>query len=670
MNRRKCLLGCLLFLTGSLGLAQTSIKILGDSVSVGVGASDPSKRYSTLLATALGVEEINSSVSGGALTDKSYVEHMFDHWETTFLTGDPDDYALLFLGINDTDWIQLHPEQGEVFAQRLDTIASGLLHYGYDPSRIIFCAPYYVGGLEPARTTIWNAYADTCERYGIVFADFWAHANTKGWRSTYLKEGPHPNDPGHQLLCDWVLEAVANHSSAPLVRITAPVEGEQFLFGEPVAWVAEVVHGVAVFEVRFYVNDELLEIDTSAPYECSWTPAALGAYTLRVVAENGGGETGEDAVEVTIVDGFAPDIFIADPASEFFHYASEAVTVVAEASDRDGTVEGVLFYLDQELYSTDTVAPFEVTLADLAVGVHTFFARAIDDDGKPGDSAALNFTTLPSPTDGVVAAINCGGGGAYVSKAGIAFSADQNFTGGDTRAKEQEVNLTDDDVVFHTYRIYSFDYEIPVANGLYDVTLMTFEPYWGAVGSRVFNIDVEGNRKYTDLDLFALYGKLNATELVISGVEVSDGFLTVSCDPSGVLAGIVVREVEETPTPWELWRAAHPAIASAPLDSDDDADGIPLLWEYAFDLDPEAADVASALFEFTAGNSPTFSFPRDPRKSDLRYIVETSPDLANWTVRFGPEDRDIPNNAGSRHQVTANLSSPSLFFRLRLELVE
>lgn len=647
--------------------AQTAIKILGDSVSAGYGASTPSKRYTTLLANTLGVQEINPSISGATLTDKSYVDHMFDFWEATFLQGDPDDYALVFLGINDTQWITLHPAQAAVFAQRLETMVSGMIDYGYNPSRIILCAPYYFGIVESdyGRTAIWNAYNATSANHGVVFADFWGHASTQSFKSTYLKDGVHPDDAGHQLLHDWVIDALQSHIGPPFLLLTAPANGVLVLSGTPVTCTATATDDSAVVAVRFYVDDTLVATDTQSPYTCDWTTGALGTFTITAEAEDDEGLTTEDSATITVVAGLPPQVSLTSPADDIYIHPGDAVAVAADASDADGTVARVEFYSGTTLADTVYSAPYGSSLTWDELGDYTLFARVVDNDGNATDSAPVTVYVKPDPADGLVAAINCGSTTDFFAD-GVLFKADQFFTGGSTRNKQQEINLTDDDELFYTYRIATFSYAIPVEPGTYAITLYTCEPYYGSSGARVFNVDVEGARAYTDLDLYAAYGKLNATKLEITGIDVSDGYLNLAFAPDGMVNAIRVRREAAPVTGYAAWLAGHPGLADAAQDSDDDGDGISLLAEYAFGMDPMVPDWNRQLLAVSPGGGISVTFPRDPAKTDIVYIVETSDDLVRWTERFGIGDVATPNNAGTQHSVTVEAPTLTTFVRLRV----
>lgn len=65
---------------------------------------------------------------------------------------------------------------------------------------------------------------------------------------------------------------------------------------------------------------------------------------------------------------------------------------------------------------------------------------------------------------------------------------------------------------------------------------------------------------------------------------------------------------------------------------DHDGDGLPMLLEYALGGDPLVAGSANLPQGVSlAGDVPRFSFPRLGDRTDLRYILEVSGDLATWT---------------------------------------
>ncbi|THD67499.1 PKD domain-containing protein [Robertkochia marina] len=129
-------------------------------------------------------------------------------------------------------------------------------------------------------------------------------------------------------------------------------------------------------------------------------------------------------------------------------------------------------------------------------------------------------------------------GGSSVNYAGKTYLNDQYFTNG---TSFQNTNATVPDL-FITERTspLDFQYNFPVANGDYLVSLYFAEIYWGApggkeggVGSRVFDVEMEGATILDDFDIYAEAG----AEVPINRsfvATVNDGILDLvfTSDPS------------------------------------------------------------------------------------------------------------------------------------------
>ncbi|MCW5979193.1 MAG: metallophosphoesterase [Bryobacteraceae bacterium] len=91
---------------------------------------------------------------------------------------------------------------------------------------------------------------------------------------------------------------------APQVTIFNPVNGAAFTAGATVAISATATDPSGISSVRFYRDATLLRNDTVAPYNCNWTNAPAGDYTLTAVATNSRGvETTSAPVSVRVVAG-------------------------------------------------------------------------------------------------------------------------------------------------------------------------------------------------------------------------------------------------------------------------------------------------------------------------------------------------------------------------------
>jgi hypothetical protein len=119
----------------------------------------------------------------------------------------------------------------------------------------------------------------------------------------------------------WAVDATGNEgahgsvsfsidNSPPTVQLTAPTPG-LYLFGNQLlsmskvfiigAFTAEATaddaQGVAV--VKFMLNGEVVSEDTTAPYSAYIAQKNMGDATLKVVAEDGVGNTAEDSMDIT-----------------------------------------------------------------------------------------------------------------------------------------------------------------------------------------------------------------------------------------------------------------------------------------------------------------------------------------------------------------------------------
>lgn len=128
----------------------------------------------------------------------------------------------------------------------------------------------------------------------------------------------------------------------------------------------------------------------------------------------------------------------------------------------------------------------------------------------------------------VVRAINCGGP-AYSSSTGIAYEADNLYSGGWVDAfPGNAVANTADDLLYNFARSGHTSYDIPVANGDYLVLLQFAETWWTVINQRVFDTFIEGSLMIDNLDLVsAAPGTWVAYDRIFE-TTVSDGVLTIS----------------------------------------------------------------------------------------------------------------------------------------------
>ncbi|MDQ3247615.1 MAG: Ig-like domain-containing protein, partial [Chloroflexota bacterium] len=194
----------------------------------------------------------------------------------------------------------------------------------------------------------------------------------------------------------------------PTVAINSPADGATSLTGSGVTIVATAVDtNGSVTQVAFFANGAPISgcVDMTVAYECAWTPATAGAYSLTAQAtDNGAATTTSAAINVTVNDpplNQPPTAVINSPANGASFGAGSMVTVQASATDGDGSVSKVAFFANGVLIAgcEDSTEPYECTYAPPA-GTHLLVAQATDNKGAAGSSAAI--TIIVTATDPAV----------------------------------------------------------------------------------------------------------------------------------------------------------------------------------------------------------------------------------------------------------------------------
>jgi len=160
------------------------------------------------------------------------------------------------------------------------------------------------------------------------------------------------------------------------------------------------------------------------------------------------------------------------------------------------------------------------------------------------------------------------GGGAYRTADDKRYQADGYFTGGvvSTPAPGAVAGTGDDPLYQNGRHGAAFRYHIPVKNGTYEVVLHFAETWWGnlapgGVGSRKFNVSIEGVRKLTEYDIFAKAGGAMIAVRETFRVAVDDGALDLAFSKgSADLAAVKAIEVRPVAAPARL--AADAEVAS------------------------------------------------------------------------------------------------------------
>ena len=150
-------------------------------------------------------------------------------------------------------------------------------------------------------------------------------------------------------------------------------------------------------------------------------------------------------------------------------------------------------------------------------------------DGTVSGSATL---TLSAGTAFKAIRVNAGGG-AYTDGAGLVWSADTGFNGGSTYQTAAAISGTTAPLLYQSERWSqnTLEYVFTAPNSARAVTLKFAEIYCTAVGQRVFNVNINGQRVLTNFDIFAAAGGANKAIDKQFPVNVTTGSVVIDLIP-------------------------------------------------------------------------------------------------------------------------------------------
>ena len=157
--------------------------------------------------------------------------------------------------------------------------------------------------------------------------------------------------------CDGVTQ-----NQLPIAGISSPAANASFNAGTAVSFSANATDpDGSISKVDFYLNNQLLSSDSSSPYQAPWT-AVAGNHQLYAVAfdnQNASSQSSVVAFSVTASPGNqAPVVSLSSPANNSQYRTGETILISASASDSDGSITKVQFYLGTTLLAEQTAAPF------------------------------------------------------------------------------------------------------------------------------------------------------------------------------------------------------------------------------------------------------------------------------------------------------------------------
>jgi hypothetical protein len=184
-------------------------------------------------------------------------------------------------------------------------------------------------------------------------------------------------------------------NAAPTATVTSPANGASFLAGASVALAATAADADGtVASVEFFVDGVSVGVDATAPYTATYT-AVAGPRVITARATDNlalvGAASAAVNITVTTPANAAPVTTLTSPSAGSALVGS-SIAIAATATDADGTVASVEFFVNGVSVGIDATAPYTATATAIA-GSNSITARATDNLALVGASTAAVIVT-------------------------------------------------------------------------------------------------------------------------------------------------------------------------------------------------------------------------------------------------------------------------------------
>ncbi|SMQ59818.1 SGNH/GDSL hydrolase family protein [Agreia sp. VKM Ac-1783] len=168
------------------------VAFYGDSYTLGTGASDPSKRWSSIIAAERGWNEVNPSVNGlGFVNNRDRLPEGGDLVDAV-IASDPD---ILFVTMGLNDNFSMPEKSDEVHSAIVSDFAK--LRSALPETRIIVVEPFWYTDERPqSLATISGWVAAEARVIGAEYIEGASHW-IEGHPEWMADDGLHPNDEGY-----------------------------------------------------------------------------------------------------------------------------------------------------------------------------------------------------------------------------------------------------------------------------------------------------------------------------------------------------------------------------------------------------------------------------------------------------------------------------------------
>lgn len=253
------------------------------------------------------------------------------------------------------------------------------------------------------------------------------------------------------------------------------------------------------------------------------------------------------------------EVKITTPSSNSSFELGEKIELIAEVTPNQDNISKVAFYNGNQLIGNASEQPYKLSWGNGDAGNHQITAIVVNNNNTTVATSAqiaikINAEIPDSETgnpigDAYSLHLNIGSNDtkSYEGNTFISLGEADGSTG---RSNSLELNTGEGSIFESISFNEDLEYKIPIPNGIYTVKTYHQEVHFGlngvsgSNGKRVFDVILEGQTKYKNLDLYAL-SKNQKVVLTHEDIEVKDGILNLNLIASAnnaIISGISIIE--------------------------------------------------------------------------------------------------------------------------------
>ena len=311
---------------------------------------------------------------------------------------------------------------------------------------------------------------------------------------------------GASLKSSEVYVNAINPNEPPEVKIVSPGSGVPLSMAYKAKIKVDATDDRGINKVEFYIENEKVYTDTTAPYEYEFYPQNSGDQTLHVIAyDTNNISTKSPSQWLNILPNTVDFVSLDEPPEDSVVNLGKTINLSATARDNHG-IEKVEFYEGDNLLGEDTSAPYELSWKPLIEQDYTIYAQAYDGRGATSKSSGVKLNINAPPVVRVSSPRN----GLTMSRGYIltikAEAADNDYI--------ERVEFYIEDELAHTDYDFPFEYPWkPEESGQKQFYVKAYDTHGAEAASAVYNVKVlpDSNK----LDHISLESPADGTEINI-----------------------------------------------------------------------------------------------------------------------------------------------------------